>query len=117
MPAEVLDRFDNPEGQPVVELVLGEDREIFLTIGGEKAFQTGSWICDTCRYIFTKVVGAQGLTDGTTDQFAERLSRDLCDIATMPDQRSLREFASVLAPGAYSVRAYQPYSADGDARW
>ena len=103
MSAEVRASFDNSNGKAVVDLVLDDDRAIFLTIGGEKAFQTGYWICDTCRYIFTKLTPAQRLTDRTTEDVAARLSAQLRDINEMPVENSLLEFAAVLPRGTYSV--------------
>ena len=103
MPVEVLEAFDNADGRSVVALVVDEHREIFLTIGGEKAYQTGFRICDTCRYIFNKLVPAQRLTDGTTEEVAAQLSRRFRNVTTIPDRGELATYASVLDPGTYSV--------------
>ena len=52
MPAEVLAEFQNERGQSVVDVVLKDTKETYLTIGGETAFQTGYDLCDTCSYVF-----------------------------------------------------------------
>jgi hypothetical protein len=80
----------NRDGTSVVDVVRpSEGSQVFLTIGGETAFQTGWDICDTCRYIFSKVHGAQRLTDGASREVADELSVALRDVRTMPDVETL----------------------------
>jgi hypothetical protein len=95
--------FDNTRGDGVVQLVLTEDKAIYLTVGGVNAYQTGFWICDTCRYIFSKVMGAQQLTEGVPAETAAEISAMLRDVQGMPDEAVLTDIARVLMPGSYSV--------------
>lgn len=103
MPKETVTDFDNTGGQGVVDFVLKDKREVFLTIGGETAFQIGWDLCDTCTYLFTKVMPAQRLTDGTTDEIARGVSAALKNVGQMPKPEALAEFGMLLAPGKYSV--------------
>jgi hypothetical protein len=103
MPSEVLAEFQNERGQSVVDVVLKDKKEVYLTIDGETAFQTGYDVCDTCSYVFRKVVPAQRLTDGATGELARQLSIALKDVRHMPDAAMLADLGTIFAPGTYSV--------------
>jgi hypothetical protein len=118
MPVEVRD-YSNDRGQGIVDVVLKDRKEIYLTIGGETAFQTGYDLCDTCAYLFRKVVPAQKLSDGATEEVAHRLSSLLRDMRHIPDSSTLQEFGAILAPGMYSaalVRLTPELTMPGDSK-
>lgn len=73
MSIEVLESFENDGGQRVVDFLINKEKEVYLTIGGETAFLTGYDLCDTCRDVFRKVLSAQSLKDGVSEDLALRL--------------------------------------------
>jgi len=103
MPPQVLIDFQNDHGQGVVDVVLKDKKEAYLTIGGETAFRTGYDLCDTCSYVFRKVMPAQSLTEGTDDKLAQRVSTVLKDVRQMPDSALLAHLGTIFARGTFSV--------------
>jgi len=95
--------YSNDRGQGIVDVGLKDRKEIYLTIGGKTAFQTGYDLCDTCTYLFRKVTPAQKLTDGATQEVAQRLSVLLKDLLHLPDNRALEDFGIILPAGKYTV--------------
>ncbi|MGH2610130.1 MAG: hypothetical protein ACRDHF_13705, partial [Tepidiformaceae bacterium] len=94
--------FDNPNGRGIVQFVRDEQRHVYLTIAGESAFE-GDDLCDTCRYVFTKVTPADSLRGAVDEDVADRVASLLKDVGGMPDELALAEIASLLAPGRYTA--------------
>lgn len=99
----ITTEFENVGGQGIVDFVREEDRRVYLTIGGETAFEGSPDTCDTCASVFTKLTPADSLQESVAAEAAGRISQLLQDVRAMPEARTLAHIGAVLPHGRHSV--------------
>jgi hypothetical protein len=95
--------FNNDDGAGIVDFVLDNGKQWHLMLGEDPAYLAGYALCDTCRYVFTKVMPGQRLSDATPEEVADKISAVLSDVPAMPDDNTLHLLGQVLPRGEYSV--------------
>jgi hypothetical protein len=95
--------FNNVDGSGIVDFVRGGADEWILALGGDPAYLASIAVCDTCRYVFTKVMPGQSLSEATPEELTDSISSLLADLQAMPNDHTLQVVAQVLPKGPYSV--------------
>ena len=103
MPSSAVRRFANDAGSGIVHFEFSAPLEWHLMIGNDPAYLTKDTGCDTCRYIFTKVMPGQHLSDAVPEGSYRQLSDLLTNLTSLPDDMILAKIGSVLPRGDYSV--------------
>jgi len=99
----IVTRFANDAGTGVVHFEFSEPLERHLMIGDDPAYLVKDTGCDTCRYVFTKVMPGQHLNDALPEGTYRQLSNLLSNMTSMPSTEILARIGSVLPRGDYSI--------------
>ncbi len=100
---KVITTFKNGAGTGVVHFQLNEAREWHLMLGDDPAYLAAYAMCDTCRYVFTKVMPGQFLSEAVPAGAYQRISEQLSNVASMPSNEVLQAIGSIIPGGDYSV--------------